>query len=289
MEDENFQNSSTEGGSDAGVNNDGGNLQTEADFSVPDEYKDRGWARCFEGKTGDDLKAELFKSYDNSQSLIGKKVEDYLATTDLKQLSNYEEIKKNLSNQLVPELQVPENANDYELGDVIKEVLGDDTNYAQNGIDSFQDTFKNLGISKEQGQGVMKAYVDYQVQEFQKYTDADELENNINAMFKGNAEQRGQCETLIKEFLPQEDQKFIQDTMPNAVVEMFYKVAKGLLDKYDYKEGSANLNNSTMKMTDAQKNAEYDRISKELEELSHRPHKAEEKQALVNQLQKIFS
>lgn len=286
MEDESLQAGSTT--EETGVGE--GNENTQAsDFSVPEEYKDRGWARCFEGKSGDDLKAEFFKSFDNSQSLIGKKVEDFLATTDLKQLSNYEEIKKNLSSQLVPELQVPENASDYALGDLIKETLGGENDYVQEGVESFQDTFKNLGISKEQGQGVMKAYIDYQVQEFQKYTDADELENNINEMFKGNAGQRGQCETLIKEFLPQEDQKFIQDTMPNAVVEMFYKVAKGLLDKYDYKEGSAVLNNSSMKMTDAQKNAEYDRISKELEELSHRPHRTEEKQALVSQLQKIFS
>ncbi len=287
MEDESLQGGSTTEGQGAGEGNE--NTQVASEFSVPEEYKDRGWARCFEGKSGDDLKAEFFKSFDNSQSLIGKKVEDFLATTDLKQLSNYEEIKKNLSSQLVPELQVPENASDYALGDLIKETLGGENDYVQEGVESFQDTFKNLGISKEQGQGVMKAYIDYQVQEFQKYTDADELENNINEMFKGNAGQRGQCETLIKEFLPQEDQKFIQDTMPNAVVEMFYKVAKGLLDKYDYKEGSAVLNNSSMKMTDAQKNAEYDRISKELEELSHRPHRTEEKQALVSQLQKIFS
>lgn len=287
MEDESLQGGSTTEGLGAGKSNE--DTQVASEFSVPEEYKDRGWARCFEGKSGDDLKAEFFKSFDNSQSLIGKKVEDFLATTDLKQLSNYEEIKKNLSNQLVPELQVPENASDYALGDLIKETLGSENDYVQEGVESFQDTFKNLGISKEQGQGVMKAYIDYQVQEFQKYTNADELEYNINEMFKGNAEQRGKCETLIKEFLPKEDQKFIQDTMPNVVVEMFYKVAKGLLDKYDYKEGSANLNDSSMKMTDAQKNAEYDRISKELEELSHRPHRTEEKQALVSQLQKIFS
>ena len=289
MEDENFQSTSTADESAAGENSSKDNLQSGSDFTVPDEYKDRGWAKVFDGKSGDDLKAEFFKSFDNSQSLIGKKVEDFLTTTDLKQLNNYEDIKKNLSSQLVPELQVPENANDYGLADIIKDSLGEETTYTQEGVDSFQDTFKDLGISKKQGQGVMKAYIDYQVKEFQKYTNPDELEHNLNQMFKGNAEQKGQCESLIKEFLPQKDQEFIQNTMPNAVVEMFYKVAKGLLDKYDYKEGAASFNHSGMRMSDAEKNAEYDRISKELEDLSLRPHKAEEKQALINQLQKIFS
>ena len=283
--------SNFEGGSEGGVNtNTTDNIDTQTQsFTIPDEYKEKGWAKFFDGKTGDELKTELFKSYDNSQSMIGKKVEEYLATTDLKQLSNYEEIKKNLSSQLTPEYNVPQDSKDYDLSSILKDENGNQIFSApEESLNLFQDKFKEFGISKEQGQNLMKSYLEYEVSEFQKYTDADELESHINEMFKGNMQQRTQCETLIKEFLPEQDQQFIQATMPNVVVEMFYKVAKGLVDKYDYKEGNAGRGQSNLTMTQEEKDSEYNRITSELEALSRRPHNAQEKQALLNQLMGIY-
>lgn len=290
-DDENFQDSGTDS-FDSGTQQEG-NPPTEQttqanEFSIPDEYKDKGWAQFFNGKTGDELKTEFFKSYDNSQSLIGKKVEDYLTTTDLKQLANYEDIKKNLSTQLIPEYNVPEEAKDYDLQAIVKENLGEETTFDYSSLDKFQNDFKEFGISKEQGQKILKSYIDYQVDEFQKMTNADELETNINSMFKGNSEQRTKCEALIKEFLPTQDQKFIQETMPNQVVEMFYKITKGLLDKYDYQEGNSGSGQSSMRMTQQEKDAEYTRITNELEALTSRPHRAQEKQELLNQLQALY-
>lgn len=290
-DDENFQDSGTDS-FDSGTQQEG-NPPTEQttqanEFSIPDEYKDKGWAQFFNGKTGDELKTEFFKSYDNSQSLIGKKVEDYLTTTDLKQLANYEDIKKNLSTQLVPEYNVPENSNEYDLQSIVKENLGEETTFDYSSLDKFQNDFKEFGISKEQGQKILKSYIDYQVDEFQKMTNADELETNINSMFKGNSEQRTKCEALIKEFLPTQDQKFIQQTMPNQVIEMFYKITKGLLDKYDYQEGNSGSGQSSMRMTQQEKDAEYTRITNELEALTSRPHRAQEKQELLNQLQALY-
>lgn len=283
--------SNFEGGSEGGGNtNTTDNIDTQTQsFAIPDEYKEKGWAKFFDGKTGDELKTELFKSYDNSQSMIGKKVEEYLSTTDLKQLSNYDEIKKNLSSQLTPEYNVPQDSKDYDLSSILKDENGNQIFSApEESLNLFQDKFKEFGISKEQGQNLMKSYLEYEVSEFQKYTDADELESHINEMFKGNMQQRTQCETLIKEFLPEQDQQFIQATMPNAVVEMFYKVAKGLVDKYDYKEGNAGRGQSNLTMTQEEKDSEYSRITSELEALSRRPHNAQEKQALLNQLMGIY-
>ena len=91
MEENNFENSQ-----DQNLDNQqgGGTQQTSSsEFKIPEEYQQKGWAKFFEGKSGDELKSEFFRSYDNSQSLIGKKVEDYIAETDLKSLDNYEQIK----------------------------------------------------------------------------------------------------------------------------------------------------------------------------------------------------
>lgn len=290
-DDENFQDSGTDSfdsGTQQQENQPPEQSNQTNEFAIPDEYKDKGWAQFFNGKTGDELKTEFFKSYDNSQSLMGKKVEDYLTNTDLKQLANYEEIKKNLSAQLTPEYNVPEESKDYDLQAVVKENLGEETTFDLNSLEKFQNDFKEFGISKEQGQKILKSYIDYQVDEFQKMTNADELETNINSMFKENSGQRTKCEALIKEFLPTQDQKFIQETMPNQVVEMFYKITKGLLDKYDYQEGNSGSGQSSMRMTQQEKDAEYTRITNELEALTNRPHRAQEKQALLNQLQALY-
>ena len=108
-------------------------------------------------------------------------------------------------------------------------------------------------------------------------------------MFNNNQQQRKTVESLLKEFLPQKDQEFLQKTAPNYTIEMFYRVAKGLVDKYGYKEGSANSSNpAKMRMSEADRNAEYNRLIKELEEIDNRPHNAGERDALVKKMQELF-
>lgn len=281
-------------GSDTGVNPEEGNSSSaqgsgNSDFTIPDEYKEKGWTRFFAGKSGDELKAELFKSYDNQQSLIGKKVSDYLANTDLSTLENFEDIKKALAAQIAPQYNVPEDVKDYNLNSIIKNESGENLYpIADEAIESFSGIFKELGLTTEQAQGLLKSYIDYEVAEFQKYTDADELEQSINQMFSGNQEQRRTCESLIKEFLSPQDQKLVQDTMPNAVIEMFYKISKGLVDKYGYKEGNTPPQQHSLKMTEAEKETEYNRLVSELEALKRRPHSDADEQKLINQIAELW-
>lgn len=295
MDENNFENGGQgfddSQGSDGGQGFSGSDSGSQgSDFSIPEEYKDKGWTKFFDGKTGDELKTELFRSYDNSQTLIGKKVEDYLKTTDLKSLDNYEEIKEALTKQIGNQVEVPENAEGYAFNDILKNEDGSlKYEYPEEALNFFGDKFKELGISKEQGQGLLKTYTQFEVEEFQKYTNADDLENSINTMFANNQQQRKTVEGLLKEFLPQEDQDFLQKTAPNYTIEMFYRVAKGLVDKYGYKEGSANSSNPTkIRMSEADRNAEYDRLAKQLEELDNRPQKVGEKEAIVKQMRALF-
>lgn len=295
--DENFGNGGQgfdngQGFESQGYSNSGSDLGSQgSDFSVPEEYKDKGWAKFFDGKTGDELKSEFFRSYDNSQTLIGKKVEDYLKTTDLKSLDNYEEIKEVLTKQIAPQFQVPENAEGYDFNDILKNEDGSlQYEYPKDALGYFGEKFKELGISKEQGQGLLKTYTQFEIGEFQKYTNADELENSINTMFAGNQGQRKTAEGLLKEFLPQQDRDFLQKTAPNYTIEMFYKVAKGLADKYGYKEGSVNsTNTSQFRMSEADRNAEYERLVNKMEELENRPHTDAEMAQYQKALRKLFN
>jgi len=298
MSDDNFENEGQglEGseGSEGGQGSDSDNSQG-SDFAIPEEYKEKGWAKFFDGKTGDELKSDFFRSYDNSQTLIGKKVEDYIKTTDLKSLDNYEEIKEALTKQIGNQVEVPENVEGYAFNDILKNEDGTlEYEYPEEALNYFGDKFKDLGLSKEQGQGLLKTYTQFEIEEFQKYTNPDDLENSLKTMFSETGEksqQRKTVEGLLKEFLPQEDQKFLQRTAPNYTIEMFYRVAKGLVDKYGYKEGSANsANPAKIRMSEADRNAEYDRLYNRLIELDNTPNqKAGEREQIVKRMRELFN
>lgn len=263
---------------------------TQSNFSIPEEYQEKGWARFFDGKEGDELKAELFKSYDSSQGLIGKRVSDYIATTDLTQLDNWGELKEKLTSQIAPEFKTPQDVKEYGLAELLKDENGNEVFSApEEAIELFSNQFKELGLNVEQAQGLFKEYMKFETEQFQKLTDANELEANINEMFKGDTKQRQTCESLIKEFLPQDDQQFIQDVMPNKVVEMFYKVAKGMADKYGYIEGAAKDNPVILTRTENEKQSRYDELCSKLTELSSRPHTTDEKQKILDELNKVFA
>ena len=266
-------------GSDAGSN-------AAGEFSIPSEYAEKGWTKFFEGKSGDDLKTELFKSYDSQQSLIGKKVNEYLTSTDLKSLDNFEDIKKALLPQIAPEFEVPEA---YNFDAVLKDEQGNKIYpMPDEALEEFTGLFKEEGITQKQAQGILKKYIEFETENFKKYTDVKELDENLAQMFKANPAQKQTCESLIKEFLSKDDQTLIQDTMPNQVVEMFYKVAKGLVDKYGYKESAGGSKPSSMALSQSEKDAEYNKVYKELMELGNRPHTAKEKSELLSRLQSIY-
>jgi len=288
---ENLGGESLEAESSGGENSgsESGQQQSESnqEFAIPQEYAEKGWAKNFEGKQGGELASEVFKSFDNSQSLVGKKVEEYLGSVDLKTLSNFEEIKSTLMSQIAPEYQVPENAADYSLNDILKDEEGNQAfEYPEEVLNRFAETFKTRGLNKEQAQGVLKDYTDFEMQEFQKMTNTEDLNSSLKTMFNGNTENRTKCESLIKEFISDEDQKFLQDSAPNKIIEIMYKMSKGFAEKYDYKEGNAGggKGQSQLAMSQTEKDQKFDKLHDELMSLNSRPHTAEEKDSIRKQM-----
>ena len=95
---------------------------------------------------------------------------------------------------------------------------------------------------------------------------------------------------MLKEFLTPQDQEFLQKTAPNTTIMMFYRLAKGLSGSYGYKESTSNSGNpGSMRMSIADRNAEYDRIVGKMEELQNRPHTDEEMQQYQNALRRLFN
>ena len=246
------------GGNDNANIDNSGNDTTVNTFNIPQEYQEKDWAKNFEGKTGDELQNAIFKALD----------EKYANTP-----------------------VVPETVEGYALNEVeFKDENGNPYyEYPPEVLEHFGNEFKDLGLTKEQAHGILTKYTSIELEQFQALTNVDELNKNIDDMFKSNPAQKQTVQGLLKEFLPAEDQKFLQETAPNYTIEMFYKVAKGLVDKYGYKEGSggqAGKNNYVMSQAD--KDKEYNKICDEMEALKTRPHTAEEKDALQRRLNALF-
>lgn len=227
-------------------------------FSIPEEYKEKEWVKNFEGKTGDELQKEIFKTLDEKYS-----------------------------NAPI----VPETVEEYALNELeFKDENGNTTyTYPDEVLGHFGNEFKELGLTKDQAQSLLKKYTDFELEQFRAMTDINELNKNIDEMFKTNPAQKQVVQGLLKEFLPIEDQNFLQTSAPNATIQMFYKVAKGLVDKYGYKEtsgGQGRQNN--FRMTQADRDREYNRIVGEMEALKRRQHTTAEKEALQRELNSLF-
>lgn len=265
------------------TNDNSTNDNGSSEFTIPEEYANRGWARTFADKSGDDLKNEIFKCLDNSQNLISKRVGEYLKDTDLSTLENYEDIKKSLATQFSP--KAPENIQDYNLNEILKNDKGEqEFEYSEDVVNNFSTEFQKLGLTKEQGQGLIKYFTNFEVENFQKFANPEELNKSLKEMFPKD-EDKTKCESLINEFISEDDAKFLKNSAPNKTILMFYKIAKGLTDKYDYKEHSApSGNGSNLVRTKEEKNAEHNKIFNKLKELETRPHTTQEKDELLKQL-----
>lgn len=227
-------------------------------FDIPQEYKEKDWVKQFEGKTGDELQNAVFKVLDEKYA---------------------------------NEPYIPETVEDYALNELeFKDENGNVTyEYPQEVLDVFGGKFKEAGLTKEQAHGLLKDYTQFELEQFEAISNIDDLNKNLDEMFKSNPAQKQTVQGLLKEFLPAEDQEFLQTTAPNYTIEMFYKVAKGLVDKYGYKEGSGGqAQQNSYRMTQADKDKEYDRIVSEMEALQRRPHTPDEKDALQRQLNALF-
>lgn len=273
-------------------NSDSGNSDSsstqETSFSIPEEYASKGWAKTFEGKTGNDLMNAFFKSYDNAQGLVSKRVDEYIENIDLSKLDSYENIKSVLQSKSA---NVPENIEDYKLESVFSSEDENSENFEvpKDVLDKFANSFKEIGLNVNQAQELLKMYSEFELENFSKLADPEELKKDISTLFNNDDSKKKNVESLLNEFLTEDDANFLKTSAPNKTILMFYKLAKGLTDKYDFTEGNASAGaKSSNVRTEEEKNAEYDKVYNKLMELQTRPHSTEEKEELLNKLRNIY-
>lgn len=247
-------NLSTGAGFGAGVGTNDIVEQASSNFEIPAEYAHSSWAKNFEGKTGDELKTEIFKT---------------------------------LNSQYTNAPVIPQDANGYEFNEILKNANGDiPYEYSDEVLNVFGGTMKDLGLTKEQGQGLLKTFTDFELSAWAKHTDADENEKNLTELFGNNSAERQTCQASIKKYLSPQEVELVEKTFTNDAVKIMYKLAKGFVSDYGATEGTqaGNKQNYGALMTQADKDAEAEKIYKQLDELKNHPHSDEDKQKLIDRL-----
>lgn len=188
---------------------DGGEQTPEtapAEFQIPDEYKDAGWAANI--KSLDDL----FKQHANAQKLIGKKTIG-IPTAD----SSEAEIA-----EFYAKLR-PESEEKYDID------LGDDT-------DVFRKIFYENGISDRQAKAITEAYKE----NVRKVSEGLYSEDGFKATMKENLGDDYQSKIdKVNGFLKQYGKKSALeqiDNLPNETLGLVYNLINLTMDKYAVKE-----------------------------------------------------
>lgn len=240
--------------------------ETPDDFTIPEEYKSAEWSKDI--KSVDDLWNYRASAESNQ---------------DLKK-ADLDTVKKYFSKF------APENTDDYNIIESMKNKDGEPTYELNNEVkDYFGGVFKDLGVPVQMGQELVKKVCDFEISQFHKATDIEDLNCRLKNIFGDDDKTKRTCEGMIKDVLPREDLDKIDAYMPNPFVEIMYKLAKGLSDNYGYKEPTAHTagrNYSGGNLSKEEKDTKYSETLNKIRSLSRRPHSADEKKELLTELEK---
>lgn len=185
---------------------------TENSFSIPEEYQDRAWAKNIKSQE------DLFKSYDNAQSLIGKKtigIPDFDKASDEELASFYEKT-------------APKNIEDYDL------------NMPDNDKQFFGELFKENGLNKRQATNIINKYNEYIQEGFSEDGYRQELQERFGNDFEN---QTKPISDFIRNNLKREDGEILAK-MPNKVIGMFMTFANNVKKAYGIENQTAIENNA---------------------------------------------
>ena len=184
------------------LNNDNLNNQnTENNFVIPEEYQDKAWAKNIKSQE------ELFKSYDNAQSLIGKKtigIPDFDKASDEEIKSFYDKI-------------APKDIKDYDLDGI-----------EESQKEFYGNLFKENGLNKRQAKNIVEKFNETMNDFFSE----DGFDKELKDRFGDDYEKvLNDNRAFLNRYLDDKDKKVI-GKMPNAVLGMMISFSNNLKKEY---------------------------------------------------------
>lgn len=223
-------------------------------FAIPDEYKERGWAKNINSYEA------LFKSYDNAQSLIGKKagdkIPDFEKATDEQLADFYGKTR-------------PKEASEYDC-----EGLTDEE------AEITRKTFYENGINKRQAKAILDQFKNIMIDKNETKYGKEGLQKAMTGAFGANWQQSTvPIENVLKSVLTADDVKEISDNMTNEGVVALYKATNAIMNKYGARESDF----ATSAGVERPAKMEYAEFYKKMKEADRMPNGFAVKQQLKKQ------
>jgi hypothetical protein len=229
------------------------------DFAVPDGYAEKGWAKNV--KSYDDL----WKMLDSSQELIGKKS----VIPDLSDDKAREEYFSQLRPEAPDEYSLPEH-------------YGEEVNKF------YQEAFYEAGLSKEQADNLVRKHQEIETHTISAEYSKESLQDMLKQSFGDKyEEQTAKVFNHVRTMMTPEQQKQLEQ-LPNSALNLMAQYANKMMQEYGANEGTGNSGNQQMGGNAQANTADRQRLFQELQDLSKRPHSADEKQAMLNQYLATF-
>lgn len=251
----------------------------EESFKLPEQFASKGWAKNTpEFKTKDDYINWISQEYDKREEFLGGKLDKYAEENGLIKPPDWanEEAVKEFFNKITPE-----DVNKYPTGEFKDE----------SAKELFNNAFKEAGVTEKGAKKLIETFNQYNQSILEQATNKEDYDKEMTELFGRDYEQVKQpIDNMLKGLISQDEMQVINDELPNKHVKIMYKIAKGLADKYGHKEDpKGGTNPDEMKgMSKEEKFNKHAELTKKITELNNRPHTAEEKQALIDQLTNIY-
>lgn len=206
--------------------------ETQEVFTIPEQYKSKNWAKNI--KSLDDL----YKSYDNAQSLIGKKT---IGIPDFEKAS--EEEIKSFYDKLTPKT-----IEDYEFSEEM----------TQEEKEFYGNLFKDNGVNKKSAQAMISTFKNY----LNSFYDNDAFIGELKDRFGTDYKERVNDTTkVLQKYFPKEDQKIL-DNLPNKMLCAMLQFADNVKQGYGI-EMQSHADNKTIDNVGYTK-ADYENLVNEM-------------------------
>lgn len=240
---------------DSAPADDGATTQSAPEFSVPAEYQEKGWAKNIKSE------ADLWKSMDNAQSLIGKKT---IGIPDF-DTAKEEEIADYYSHTR------PKDAKEYELDDA----------FSDEEKNSLRELCYNNGLNKKQAKNVIGYFQESIAKDYEQTYGEQGLKTELEKRFGADWEKAiVPIKDALNTVLTPEQAKSLNENLPNEAVGVLMALTKSIMDKYGANESDAALGKDRAspkpKMT-------YDEYYKKMMEADKLPNGYEIKKQLQKQ------
>ena len=231
-------------------------VETPTEFTPPEEYKDKGWAKNIKSTE------DLWKNNANAQELIGKK------TIGTPEDWTNEEQRTEFFSKITPEA--------YEVEGL-----------QEHNADQYTAAFKESGLSNWQAQNLVTKVNEMQTAELESLMSKEGFDAEMKKSFNGDTEAQASTKALMDKHATDAD-AVILNTLTNKQAGAMYRTNNSFRKSHGVSEGQA-INNEAVSQSKGGNVKEIRAsIYKEMTELSSKAHTKEQKQALQARLDATY-